>query len=86
MTLALAPDVSLVETDDTTVLLDEKNGRYWLLNHTGTVVLEHLREGRDVADAVALLCDQHPRHADRIPGDVEGLLAALRNSGLVVGA
>lgn len=84
MTLTLAPDVSLVETDGTTVLLDEKRGRYWLLNNTGAVVLGHLQEGKDVAEAVAVLCADHPRHADRIPSDVEGLLSELRNSGLVV--
>ncbi len=45
MTFALVPGVSVADTENGTVLLDERSGRYWMLNRTGAVVLRCLLDG-----------------------------------------
>lgn len=47
MSLSLADGVSIAETDDGAVLLDERTGRYWRLNGSGARLLQALLAGRD---------------------------------------
>lgn len=74
MTWQLEPHVSVAETEDGMVLLNERTGKYFQLNNTGVRVL---REGADAV--VAELAARHPRIRD----DVVVLEAALRTAGLV---
>ncbi|MEU7488647.1 lasso peptide biosynthesis PqqD family chaperone [Streptomyces sp. NPDC042319] len=83
MTMRLSPHVSLTKNDDGAVLLDERRGDYWQLNHTGTAVLDTLLAGGTPADAARVLADDHPVPADRARDDVTALIDSLRSARLV---
>lgn len=83
MTLRLRADVSVTDTDDGLVLLDERAGRYWQLNRTGALVLQTLLDGGTPEDAAEALATQHAVTAERAAADVAALLAHLRAAGLV---
>jgi hypothetical protein len=73
----LAAHVSVVETGDGMVLLDQRRGRYWQLNGTGARVVRTLRDGGDPEQAVHELVRAHPAAAHRIAADVAALVRAL---------
>ncbi|MGH8933526.1 MAG: lasso peptide biosynthesis PqqD family chaperone [Egibacteraceae bacterium] len=83
MTFALAPHVSLTETENCMVLLDERAGHYWQLNDTGATVVRLLLEGGTVEDAVTTLCEAHPLASQRVAADVDALLRSLRAAKVV---
>ncbi|MEV4996546.1 lasso peptide biosynthesis PqqD family chaperone [Streptomyces niveus] len=78
MTFALAPGVSLADTENGTVLLDERSGRYWMLNRTGAVVLRCLLDGESPEETARTLLRRFPNAAGQATAHVEGLLDALR--------
>ncbi|MFF2644867.1 lasso peptide biosynthesis PqqD family chaperone [Streptomyces niveus] len=78
MTFALAPGVSLADTENGTVLLDERSGRYWMLNRTGAVVLRCLLDGESPEETARTLLGRFPNAAGQATAHVEGLLDALR--------
>ncbi|MFE2499989.1 lasso peptide biosynthesis PqqD family chaperone [Streptomyces scopuliridis] len=79
MTFALAPEVSVTDTEHGTVLLNERTGRYWLLNGTGALVLRALLDGTSPQDIVAGLCQRFPdAKSAQAEQDVDNLLHALR--------
>lgn len=84
MGIALAPHVNLTETDEGAVVLDERRGRYWQLNQTGTYVLRRLLDERDVDAVATSLRDRYPDTPDDVTADVHRLVDALRDAGLVV--
>lgn len=84
MTFALAPHVSVTETGNGMVLLDERAGRYWQLNATGAAVVRLLAGGGTVEGAIATLCAAHPLASERAAADVEALLRSLRAAQVVV--
>ncbi|GHE49624.1 hypothetical protein GCM10018785_18910 [Streptomyces longispororuber] len=82
MALRFSTTVSTAETDYGTVLLDERNGAYWELNPTGTLVVHALMRGDDetaAAEALAARFDVDRARAER---DVATLVAELRAAGL----
>ncbi|GAA4866318.1 MULTISPECIES: lasso peptide biosynthesis PqqD family chaperone [Saccharopolyspora] len=82
--MQLHPDVSTTETDDGTVLLHQRTGRYWQLNTTGSHVLRLLLDGSAPEDIAAGLADRHgidPQQAER---DVSAVVEQLRGASLVV--
>lgn len=83
MTLQLAAHIAVTETDTGMALLDERRGRYWVLNGTGAVVLRTLLTGGDLDQAVAALRTEHPQASERIPADVAALVRTLRENRLV---
>jgi hypothetical protein len=83
MTLRLRTDVSTAETNDGMVLLDERVGRYWLLNLTGVLVLQLLLDGATPSQIAQILADQYPVSAEQAAVDITVLLACLRAAGLV---
>jgi Coenzyme PQQ synthesis protein D (PqqD) len=83
MTFALLPHVSVSETDDGMVLLDEKTGRYWQLNGTGGTVLRLLLDGRTRDEVVTELSSAYPGAGERISADVTALLDGLRDARVV---
>ncbi|MGW1376622.1 lasso peptide biosynthesis PqqD family chaperone [Streptomyces sp. NPDC002446] len=83
MTFALAPYVSSTPTAGGTVLLDTRTGRYWQMNHTGTLVLDHLLTGGTCRTAADQLRARHPDAADRAEADAEALLKSLVTARLV---
>ncbi|MFC0601086.1 lasso peptide biosynthesis PqqD family chaperone [Streptomyces palmae] len=77
MTLTLARDVVPTETEHGTVLLDERRGRYFKLNHTGAFVLRALLDGADREQAADLLHQEYGIDAERARTDVSALVDAL---------
>ncbi|XVS61925.1 lasso peptide biosynthesis PqqD family chaperone [Actinosynnema sp. CA-299493] len=83
MTFALIPDITVTPTPHGLVLLNERNGRYWVVNGTGAVVLQHLLDGRAQDAAVEDLRTRFPDAADEIAADVDNLLRALREAEVI---
>lgn len=84
MSIRLRPDVSLAETADGTVLLDQAKGRYWQLNATGARILRRLLDGHspeEIAQAIAAGCGITVDHALR---DVTTVTKQLDRAGLAV--
>lgn len=82
--MRLHPDVSTTDTDDGTVLLNERTGRYWQLNNTGAHVLRELLDGHEPAGIAAALAGRYgidPQQAER---DVSAVIERLRGSELVI--
>jgi hypothetical protein len=83
MTLQLRADVSAADTDDGTVLLDERAGRYWQLNPTGALVLRLLLDGACPHQVAQTLADRHAVSTEQAAADVAALLERLHTAGLV---
>jgi hypothetical protein len=80
--LRLRKHVSVVETDDGAVLLDEKSGRYFQLNNTACLIVRTLVDGGSVADAAQALAQTHGVSDERAGHDVAALVAQLRSAKL----
>lgn len=82
--LSLDPNVLMTENADGAVLLDQRAGRYWVINDTGAVVLRRLLDGGTIEEAVEDLCASYASveraRADR---EARALAGQLRTSGLV---
>jgi hypothetical protein len=83
MTMKLRADVSSAETDNGLVLLDERAGRYWQLNHTGALVLGLLLDGADPEHVAQTLAEQQPVSPEQAATDIGGLLQRLHAAGLL---
>ncbi|MER6025324.1 lasso peptide biosynthesis PqqD family chaperone [Streptomyces sp. NPDC001851] len=83
MTWRLHPDVSTVDTDYGTVLLDGRDGRYWQLNATASLAFRALLDGSTVQEAAGRLMATYDVDEPRARADVEELLAALRQAKVV---
>lgn len=83
MSVRLRADVSLVETDDGMVLLDERSGRYWQLNRVGGLVLRILLDGATPEDAAKTLATRYPVSRERAHSDVRALVESLHAARLV---
>ncbi len=84
MPLRFGADVSTADTDYGTVLLDERNGQYWELNPTGTLVVHTLMAGGDEAAAADALVAEFDIDRSRAEQDIAALVTELRASGLAV--
>lgn len=83
MSLAFRPNVSIVDTDYGSVLLDERKGRYFQLNPSGRIVVRTLLEGGDSGEAVGALIEEYDVSRERAEQDVTALVEGLRAAGLV---
>ncbi|SER60972.1 Coenzyme PQQ synthesis protein D (PqqD) [Streptomyces sp. yr375] len=66
------------------VLLNKKSGTYFRLNPMAVTVFELLRAGQSPEAIVSALQARHPGAADRIPDDVQKVIATMRNSGVLI--
>ncbi|WP_020670106.1 lasso peptide biosynthesis PqqD family chaperone [Amycolatopsis nigrescens] len=82
--MRLHEHVSIAETEDNVVLLDERAGQYWQLNPTGALALRTVLDGGTTEQAVLALTEQYEIDADRAAEDVTALLTSLRDAGLVI--
>jgi predicted deacylase len=81
---SLAPNVALTEDETGAVLLDQRTGRYWMMNDTGTLVLRRLLRGGTVPEVTAEVRASYPdADPDRVERDAQALLSQLRTAGLV---
>lgn len=84
MPLRLRPDVSVTSTAAGIVLLDERSGRYWQLNRSGSVTLRTLLEGGTPSQAAQRLSSSYGITHERAAADISALLDALRHARLVI--
>lgn len=84
MPLRLRPDVSVTGIAAGIVLLDERSGRYWQLNRSGSVALRTLFEGGTPLQAAQQLSSSYGITLERTAADIGALLDALRRARLVI--
>lgn len=81
---SLAPDVVLAEAEHGAVLLNERTGRYWMMNDTALLALRCVLGGGSVPQAAVMLSQRFrgtdPALAER---DIRALLDRLQTTGLV---
>jgi hypothetical protein len=83
MTFALSRDVTVAESENGLVLLDERDGRHWRLNGTAAATLRLLLDGYSPAAAATRLARDFPGASTRASADVHAFVDALRKAGLV---
>jgi hypothetical protein len=83
MPLRLRTDIAQVDTEDGVVLLDERTGQYWQLNHTGALVLAALTEGQEPDQAARELADTFSIDPAQAHADVTAVTDQLRAAKLV---
>lgn len=82
--MRLHPDVISTDTDDGTVLLNERTGRYWQLNKTGARVLQGLLDGQEAAGIAAELADRYGIGLQQAERDVTAVIERLSGAKLVI--
>ncbi|RAG82052.1 lasso peptide biosynthesis PqqD family chaperone [Streptacidiphilus pinicola] len=82
--MRLHPDVTMTDTDDGTVLLHGRTGRYFQLNLTGREVLHGLLGGQAPSAVATALATAHGVAAERAKDDVKAVLAQLASAELVL--
>ncbi|MBV9024428.1 MAG: lasso peptide biosynthesis PqqD family chaperone [Streptomycetaceae bacterium] len=82
--MRLHPDVSMTDTDDGTVLLHQRTGRYWQLNITGSKVLHRLLDGESPETIAAGFAAAHGIDPQRAEHDVSAVIHQLCSAELVV--
>ncbi|GAA3155378.1 hypothetical protein GCM10017687_86690 [Streptomyces echinatus] len=82
--MRLHPDVISTVTDDGTVLLNERTGRYWQLNNTGARVLQGLLDGREADGIAAALADRYGIALQQAERDVTAVIERLSGAKLVI--
>lgn len=83
MNLRLRDHVSVVRTDYGSVLLDERVGRYFQLNPTGTVVAEGLGNRLSPSAIAVKLMQEYDVDEEQAMKDIAALIEKLRESDLV---
>jgi hypothetical protein len=83
MPLRLHLDVRAADTDDGTVLLQLRTGRYWQLNNTGGYILRELLAGHRPGDVAAGLADRYNIEPELARRDVAALIEQLRAAALM---
>lgn len=83
MPLTLRRDVTATRVGDGLVLLDQRSGRYWQLNATGTVVLRALLDGSTLPEAAHELSRRSAVGIEQALADATGLLGHLHSARLV---
>ncbi|ANZ15269.1 lasso peptide biosynthesis PqqD family chaperone [Streptomyces noursei] len=83
MTWRLHPDVSTVDTDYGTVLLNGSDGRYWQLNATASLAFRALVDGSTVQETTERLMASFDVDEPRARADVEQLMASLQQAKVV---
>jgi len=70
--------------DGETVLLHLAQGAYFGLDTTGSLIWHHIESGATVAMILAALSEKYPAVGEsRLRGDLEALLAELKDSDLI---
>jgi hypothetical protein len=84
MSLRLHPDLASADTEYGTVLLDQRAGRYWQLNPSAALIMRVLAEDGDRGRAAGALLEQFDVDPEDALRDVDSLVDALTEAGLVV--
>ncbi|GAT69130.1 putative lasso peptide modification enzyme [Planomonospora sphaerica] len=83
MDFSLKPGVSLAETENGTVLLDEGAAKYWSLNESGTVIFRVLLEGGSLDDVVTALIEEFEIDEATALHDARRLTDDFKAAGLI---
>ena len=78
-----SPDVQAASIEGETVLLDLSTGRYYTLNHLGSVIWEHCAGHRTLKDIHADLCDRFEVVPEQALSDLVALINQLVEEGLL---
>ncbi|RKN08390.1 lasso peptide biosynthesis PqqD family chaperone [Streptomyces radicis] len=84
MSPRLRTDIATTSTEHGTVLLDERTGRYWQLNNTGSGILHALLAGQSQEQIVADLAERHDLEPKRARSDVTAIIDRLCAAKLLV--
>ena len=79
----VSKDVLFQEVGGETVLLDLDSEQYFGLDEVGTRIWALLGEGRCLDDIVATLLDEYDVEREQLSADVQELLTALLDAGLI---
>jgi Coenzyme PQQ synthesis protein D (PqqD) len=83
MTVTLHRYISTTDTDDGMVLLDERIGRYFQLNASGSLVLGALINGAEVPQVARLLTQHYTISHERAVADITALIDHLHTAGVI---
>jgi hypothetical protein len=81
---SLAKNVAMTYAEIGAVILNERTGRYWLLNDTGATVMSTILSTGSIEHAVEALDSRyHGVAREQIEHDARSLVAQLQTAGLV---
>lgn len=66
------------------VILNLATGIYYTLDPVGTVIWQEVTAGKDIEEIVEIVCARFDEEASVVRGDVEDLLAHLKEEQLIV--
>jgi hypothetical protein len=78
-----SPSVQQITTEDGTVLLDIDSGRFYGLNPIGSAIWEALVKGHGIEQITRDIAEHYEASPTRIRGDVDMLVAKLRDRNLL---
>lgn len=78
-----SPDVQAASIEGETVLLDLSTGRYYTLNHLGSVIWEHCVNQSTIRDIHADLCNRFEVVPEQALSDLVALINQLVEEGLL---
>lgn len=81
--IALSPFVTMTETEDGMVFLNQRTGRYWQLNGTGSEVVRLLLSGETVESTASRLQEKYSDTSDQTVSDVHTLVRQLQAAKLL---
>lgn len=81
--MRMKADVSLCETDNSAVILNERTGRYWQLNETGAGILRSLLHGATGPEIASRLSEVRPVCREQAVTDIHALLENLAAADLI---
>jgi|SRR5437868_4425938 Coenzyme PQQ synthesis protein D (PqqD) len=77
------PDVQGTTMDGETVLLDLSSGRYYTLNHLGSIIWEQCKKRQAISAIHAALCERFEVNAAQALDDLVALINTLIQEGLL---
>ena len=83
-TIKISPEVLSQEVSGEMVLLDLKSEEYLGLNEVGARIWQLLQDGKGLDEISNILIAEYDVSRDELNGDINQLVAELRDAGLVV--
>ncbi len=84
MILGRKGDVQWTVMEGEAVILNLTNGIYYTLDRVGTVIWQEVTAGKDIEEIVKIVCARFDEEASVVRGDIEKLLAHLKQEQLIV--
>jgi hypothetical protein len=84
MILGRKGDVQWTVMDGEAVILNLATGIYYTLDRVGTIIWQELAAGTGVEEIIEIVCERFDEEANVVRGDIEELLAHLKQEQLIV--